>query len=294
MSQDLLSALMSLDDSAQSREYYVREPFGYPGNKHASLKYILPRLPYRTKYIEPFGGTGAVLAARDPSPMEVFNDRHAGVTAFYRCIRDQKLCDALADRLRFFLHGREEFIWCKSTWKNCEDDVERASRWYYMHQMSFANQGRHYGRSLKNPERRMRRVLENIPNFQHFHDRYLYVSIENQDWRQCLKDYDSPDTVFYLDPTYLDTTAATYEHELSRFDHVEMLDRVFHLNGFVAMSHYAHPLYMKQKWDASYSWEVDCTMLGLTFKEENNLKGHEHLQRQKATEVLFIKEAKHV
>jgi DNA adenine methylase len=293
VSEDLLAMLYSLDDTPQSRETYVRMPFGYPGNKAESAKYILPRLPYRKKYVEPFGGTGAILALRNPSPMEVFNDRHAGVVAFYRCLREQAKCDALADRLRLFLHSREEFIWCKETWKNCEDDVERAARWYYMHQMSFANQGRHYGRSLKNPERRIRRVLENIPNFQWFHDRFLYVSIENQDWRQCLEDFDSQDTVYYMDPTYLNTNASIYEHELSRADHKEMLDRVFKLHGFVAMSHYDHELYRSYPWDARYTWKVNVTMLALTFQEENKLKGHEHLQRTEALEVLWIKEAKY-
>jgi DNA adenine methylase len=293
VSADLLALFNSLDDTAQTRERYVRMPFGYPGNKADSCKYILPRLPYRKKYIEPFGGSGAVLAYRNPSPMEVFNDRFAGVVAFYRCIRDQDKCNALGERLKFFLHSREEFIWCKETWKNCEDDVERGARWYYMHQMSFANQGRHFGRSLKNPERRIRRVLENVPNFQWFHDRFLHVNIENQDWRQCLKDFDSPDAVFYMDPTYLNATDSIYEHELKKEEHKEMLDRVFHMEGFVAMSHYDHELYRKYAWSDTHSWEVNVSMLGLTFQEENNLKGHEHLQRQKATEVLWIKEAKY-
>lgn len=292
MNQDLLGVLMGLDDTPQSRDIYIRSPFGYPGNKQASLQHILPRLPLREKYIEVFGGSGSVLAARDISPFEVFNDRFAGVVAFYRCIADYKKMNALAERLELFLHAREEFIWCRNTWKNCEDDVERAARWYYMHQMSFGNQGRSFGRALKGKEQRIKRITENIPNFHHFHMRFKKVLIENLDWRQCFNDFDDKNSVFFCDPTYLDTNPHIYELELSRADHIELLNRIFACQGFVAITHYDHPLYAERQWDAVYKWNVNCSMLGLAFTEENHLKGHEHLQRSDATEVLWIKEAK--
>ena len=68
----------------------IKAPFPYPGAKTRSLKQIIPLLPYRDSYIEPFGGTGAVLLARNPSPLEVLNDRYMGINAFYRCIRDKE------------------------------------------------------------------------------------------------------------------------------------------------------------------------------------------------------------
>jgi len=287
---DMLAMLMGLENSGAVREDYVRAPFGYPGAKDRSLKEILPHLPYRVGYCEPFGGTGAVLLARHESKLEVFNDRYAGVVAFYRCVRDPAKIHQLVDRLQLILHSREEFIWCRETWENCEDDVERAARWYYMTAVSFGQQGRHFGRSVRTLSQIGPKLVRNLELFAGVHNRMKCVQVENLDWRHCLKDFDCEDMVWYMDPTYYEYSKGMYMHEMTKADHKEMLERIQYLRGFVALSGYDNELYNSYPWDEKYEWRVHNSALGLAFTDTNNLAGKEReLTRGYSTEVLWIK-----
>ena len=290
MTDELLGLFQSLDDTPTVKENVVRAPFGYPGAKSRSLEQILPLIPYDKKYVEVFGGSGAVLLARKKSKFEVFNDRFAGVVCFYRCVRDHKKLKQLCDRLEVVLHAREEFIWCRDTWEDCDDEVERASRWFYMVQASFTSQGRNFGRSLNGNNTIARKIQNSLKEFHFVHERLKDVLIENQDWRDILKDFDGVDTVFYLDPPYLDTSSVVYKHTFSRADHVELLDRIFKTQGFIALSGYDNPLYNSYSWDKKYSWDVRVTVTANAFTETNNQK--EGADRKNiATECLWIKEA---
>lgn len=279
-----------LSQEEQVREDYVRAAFSYPGSKAKTIQNILPHLPYTDRYCEPFGGTGSVLLARNWSRLEVYNDRCSGVTAFFRVCRVAKTRDALAERLSNLIHSREEFIWCKKEWKNAEDDIERAARWYYMVVCSFGSHMRAFGRS-KDPKALFAPKLHNyIELFYPLHDRIKNTQIENLDWRQCFKDYDHPDMVWYIDPPYYRTNAGMYEHELSSDEHIEMLNRIMDLQGFVAVSSYPNELYGSYDWDKIVTWEQNSTALGIAFTKSNNLLGYQdELKRQKAMEVLWIK-----
>lgn len=230
---DFLSLLQSLDDTPIIRENYVRAPFPYPGSKARSLDKILPHLPYKSRYCEPFGGTGSVLLSRRESRIEIFNDRYSGVTCFFRVIRDKEKCNALVERLSICIHSREEFIWSRDTWKNCEDEVERAARWFYTICKSFGAQGRNFGRGTKSTAQFTNTFWGRIENIFPCHQRLKNVQIENQDWRQCLKDFDSPDMVWYIDPPYYQYAQGMYECELKKEDHEELLERIQSLKGFV-------------------------------------------------------------
>lgn len=293
MTKNFLDMLIGLDSHDEEvRENYVRAAFPYPGAKSRSLDKILPHLPYRSGYGEPFGGSGAVLLSRNASKLEVFNDRHAGVTAFYRCIRDRLKMNALMDRMQLCLHSREEFIWCKKTWKDCEDDVERAARWYYMVLTSFGAQGRHFGRCVRGKAQIGPKIKNNLKLFHEIHLRLLHTQIENQDWRTCLKDYDHEDFVWYIDPPYYQYAKGMYECELSKEDHHELLDRIFKLKGFVALSGYENPIYDSYNWTSRFDWTVIVSSLGQGFTETNNLAGKQDLlQRGTSKEVLWIKES---
>jgi DNA adenine methylase len=294
MAEDLYHLFGEIDRTTRTKgkDSYLRAPFGYPGGKFRSLGQILPRLPYKKKYIEVFGGSGTILLARDKSQLEVFNDRYAGVVAFYRCIVDETKLDALIDRLDLTIDAREEWIWCADTWKECTDDVERAARWFYMHTYSFSNKGRCWGRQT-NSRSMAGKVRDKLPIFPKIHARLKRVQIENEDWRDCIKSFASKDAVIYLDPPYLYETSYSkiYDNGMRRDDHEQLLDYVFNMPGFFAVSGYPHELYDSKNWDARYEWDVYVSVGGRAYTEGNNkahLKDTEASKR--ATEVLWIKD----
>ncbi len=295
MSDDLMSLFDGLDrlDAPKKKDVIVQAPFAYPGGKRRAIKQILPHLPYENTYVEPFGGSGTILLARNPSTLEVFNTRYAGVTAFYRCLRNPDLLNALMDWLERTVHSREEFVWCKDSWEDATDPVERAARWYFMMETSFSSLGRNWGRSTKGFGSMPAKLKNKLKFFPEVHERLRGVQIENQDWKFCLQDYDSPETVFYLDPPYLDVYSGTYKHEMTEEDHEDMLNRIFDLEGFVALSGYANKMYDDRKWDDRLEWKAFVSIKSQAYTEGNNKAHLENVGgREHSTEILWIKESK--
>lgn len=287
MDQDFFAMLQGLNNAPREREDYILAPMCYVGAKSRSINQILPHLPYTDTWVEGFGGTGVITLNRRPSKFEVFNDRHAGIVAFYRCIRDSKLLDELLLRLNLILHSREEYIWSKATWELNElDVVERAARWYYTVEYSFGGVGRNFGRSITSNTIFSGKLFEKLQLFYPIHERFKKVQIENLDWRQVLKDYDSHETVFYLDPPYYGKT--TYKHELTKADHIELCKLIFDCKGFVALSGYYNEVYPKFPWDRVETWKAHVSV---TTKAVNtDTSNVTRIGSDEAIEHLYIKE----
>ncbi len=291
---NILGQLLALDDSHQkrSRKNALRAPFGYPGSKERSLPELLPLIPYRPRYVEHFGGTGVVLMARNESKFEVFNDRHSGITAFYKCLADRDKSQQLAQRLQITIHGREYWEWCAETWENMQDDVERAARWFTMLSHSFNQKSWEFGRAIKPPSFMGSKLRNTIDHFDPINHRIRNVQIENLDWRVSLDDFDSYETVHYFDPPYWGVPQ-TYDHHLTDEDHVELCERIMRAKGICVLSGYDrdnHP-YNKFKWTSKHSWQVAISAVGFGFQESSNTAHMEgKLSRGFANETVWIKE----
>ena len=291
---DLLNMFDDLErqSTPKTRDTIVRAPFAYPGSKSKSIDKILPHLPYTSRYVEPFGGSAAILLARHKSSLEVFNDRYAGVVSFYICIRSKAKLDSLIEWIENTIHSREDFVWCKSTWKDIEDDVERAARWYYMTMYSFGRLGRNFGRATSS-KAGLVSIRDKLKLFPDLHQRFKNVQVENQDWYQCMVDYDHEDTVFYIDPPYVDADSGIYTNKMSKDDHRRLLEVIFSLKGFCAVSGYSNPLYDSKDWDEKFEWSAFVSIKSMAYADGNykeNLEGQE--TRGHNTEVLWIKESR--
>lgn len=289
MNLDLLGMFQSLDDTPFDREGFELAPFPYPGAKNRSMSQLMTYIPYGTSWIEGFGGSGAVTLARKPSKLDVFNERHAGITSFYRCIRDRQKKDQLIERLDLTIHSREEYEWSRDTWEcNWLDEVERAARWYYSLMYSFASVGRNFGRAKSGLSNVTfaGKLRDKLELFEAIHDRFKYVQVENLDWRHVLKDFDEEGAVFYLDPPYYGKNV--YQHNMSHSDHVELCKRIFDCHGFVALSGYDNPVYDQFPWDRKESWNVRVTVTTkATTTDTSNVT---RIGSEEAQECLWIKE----
>lgn len=265
-------------DLNNSRKF-LKPPMRYPGNKYDSLLHIVGRLPYMKTFVDVFGGSASVLLARRPHGLEVYNDRFTGVVDFYRALRNH--CDLLVERLTLMLHSREEWERCVRTWQEpnpetVEGLVERGARWYYSVQMAYAGIDRSWMRSIKEVNQTIRQYKKKIELFPTIHLRFQDVQIENLDWFVCMMDYDSPETVFYLDPPYLNQRSEHYKYIVN---HEQMLERIFQTQGFVALSGYPTPLYEKYHWTDRIQW-----------KRTNKLANGKDKSSDDVFEVLWIKE----
>lgn len=291
---DIFAELDAHDERHTARESFIRAPFGWPGGKWHSLGNIIPRLGRGKVLVDGCGGSGIVTINAPPSyRLKVFNDRHSGVVAFFRCLKDPDKLRKVVDWLSLTPHSREDFIWCRDSWDKCDNDVERAARWYYMVRVSFQQLGRNWGRSIKGPNQLAKKLTNSLEHVWTIHERLIgqEVQVENLDLLQCSRDYDSEDTDHYIDPDYLGTDPGIYAH---RVNHVQLLETCFDLKGQVLLSGYETDLYNSYPWDEVIKWEVMLTMTPQVFNESNSLQDKRHVmgRDRKVTEVLYIKDAR--
>src|ERR1017187_4330617 len=93
--------------------------------------------------------------------------------------------------------------------------------------------------SMASAVRRWRAGVERLPAL---HKRLSKVQIEQDDFRQILRRYDSSTTLFFLDPPYMPElrVGGRYALEMTKSDHREMEALLIGLKGFVVLSGYDH------------------------------------------------------
>ena len=226
-------------------------PIAWYGGKARLASRIAALLPNHDTYVEPFGGAAAVLFAKNPATLEVYNDVDSGLVTFFRALRDHP--DALSRALRLTPYSREEFANCRDTWQSTPDDVERARRWYVRMRQAFAcsasvSWGYERDGALTGGTR-AGSFASTIDELERFAERFRGVQVEHADWRKVLTMYDGPGSCFYLDPPYHPDTRARlsrshgYRHELTAADHQQLLDAILAVSGSVVLSGFAHPTY---------------------------------------------------
>lgn len=161
---------------------------------------ILDATPHST-YAEPFVGMGGIFLRRAMRPRaEVINDIGRDIANLFRIL--QRHYPQFLDTLRFQLTTRTEFERLVATRPETLTDLERAARFLYLQRTAFGGKvsGRNFGVSLDRAARFNLTTLE--PMLEDLHTRLAGVVIECLDYGEFLARYDSPGTLFYLDPPY--------------------------------------------------------------------------------------------
>ena len=236
-------------------------PFGWYGGKFSHLKWLLPLLPEASHYCEPFGGSGAVLLNRAPSPVETYNDLDGEVVNFFRVLRTDH--EGLMGAIAMTPFSREEFAYA------CQLDPDRTpferARCFFVRARQVraglaqtASVGRWANCKLTSRAGMsgvVSRWLGSVEGLSEVAERLLRVQIENRPAEEVIRLYDSPTTLFYCDPPYLPRTrvdASAYGYEMSEEDHVQLAALLNSVQGKVAFSNYDDPLldqlYPPSKW----------------------------------------------
>jgi DNA adenine methylase len=237
----------------------VKTPLSkYYGGKFNMIKFLLQFVPPHKVYVEVFGGSGALLFAKEPSKLEVFNDIDSEVVNFFRILRDKRKFKEFYRQVSLVPYSREEF---KNFLKTLGEgnEVERAVKFFVCVKQSFGGQlqntGWSYGKTTNKDVSAYLSAIENLPQVV---ERLRRVQIENRDYRKIFEIYDSEDTFFYCDPPYVKDVRKSYynyRYEFTLEDHKEFVERVLKLKGMVLISGYEHPIYErleKEGWKKSY------------------------------------------
>lgn len=164
----------------------------YPGGKRRLARRIIEMLPPHTCYVEPFGGMGAVLLAKPPSKVEVWNDIDGGLANLMRVVKYHP--EALAEELSWMLiHRAERLRWLKE--HPGETDIQRAARWIMVRHGGFQGGARKefYVSKVAAPKS----VDALIDEMRAVARRLSGVIIECLPWQRVFDLYNAPGTVFF-------------------------------------------------------------------------------------------------
>lgn len=205
------------------------------GGKKALREEVLLRFPlYYEKYIEVFGGGGWVLFHKPPgNDFEVYNDFNSLLVNLFRCVRDKP--DLLINSLRYVLNSREDFdrVRLALAQGRRATDIQRAAWFYQLIRYSYAS-------GLKSFAAQPHNMWNNFPLIEEASRRLADVLIENRDFEQLIKQFDSPTSFFYCDPPY-HATEGYYQNigegGFKERDHIRLRDTLLSIQGKFLLSY---------------------------------------------------------
>lgn len=195
--------MLPLDINGHRPVQPLNTPAAYIGGKNRLAKKIVSiinRVPHRT-YAEPFVGMGGVFLKRTMSaPAEVINDYNRDVANLFRIL--QRHYVAFLDLMKFQLTTRREFERLKSTDPQTLTDLENAVRFLYLQRLAFGGKVKGQNFGVDPAGAASFNILQLAPLLEQVHERLSGVVIECLPWKEFIGRYDTPETLFYLDPPY--------------------------------------------------------------------------------------------
>lgn len=179
----------------------LKAPFGWVGGKSQLAKSIVELMPPHKRYIEVFGGGLSVLYAKPSRKnmsakyVEVINDSNSDLINLHTIIKTAP--QTLALYLNNLLCSREIFEMIKKGTLSPRNKIERAALYYCLLTFSFGSKGDNFAMCKTRPPKNI------YKDYSIWSERLKGVCIENMDFRRLIKEYDSADSLFYLDPPYV-------------------------------------------------------------------------------------------
>ncbi|MFA0816013.1 MAG: DNA adenine methylase [Anaerofustis sp.] len=183
----------------------MKSPIGWVGGKSRVVHKLLPIIPEHVCYAEVFGGAGWLLFAKAPSRVEILNDLDGNLMNFWSVVKNAP--DQLIESFNYNLISRETFDTCRLKFINgeYEDSIERAHIFYYILKTCFGCKMTELSFGITKTRSLAFNVDRIEKDINAAYERLKHVTIESLDFRKVMKHYDSADTLFFLDPPYLDT-----------------------------------------------------------------------------------------
>ena len=233
-------------------------PLKWHGGKHYLAQRIVALMPPHLHYVEPYFGGGSVLLAKDPEGVsEVVNDIDAWLMKFWEVMQRPEYFEQFRRRMAATPFSEHEFNFAKTHMDDCCDarwnDPVTAASWFFICcRQSLAGRMDSFAPLSKTRTRRGMNEqasawLSAVEGLPEVHARLQRVVIlDARPALEVIEQQDGKDTLFYLDPPYLDETRASpniYAHEMTRDEHNRLLKALEILKGKFLLSGYRNELY---------------------------------------------------
>lgn len=237
----------------------IKTPVSWMGNKTSILYILYALFPLNyERYIEPFGGSGAVLLGKKkPDKFEVYNDFNHNLVNLFQCMRDRPV--ALIEEIGFLnLNSRDDFNRNKEFFKDekfkdrfIEEEMEkiqlifdkptadelielmtrrkldynlrRAAMFLKLLRYSYSSGGKSFACQPMN-------IRSLFGLIQDVSIRLNNAVIENQDFEILIKHYDRDNAFFYCDPPYY-SSEYVYQCGFTWDDHLRLKNTLANSKG---------------------------------------------------------------
>ena len=274
----------------------IRRPvMRYHGGKYRIAPRIIALLPEHRRYVEPYGGGAGILLRKPQVPAEVYNDLDGEVVNVFRVLRDPRRAKSLQRAAELTPFSRAEFL---LTYEPSDDPVEQARRTIARSFMAFGTTHRRAGhtgfratgmRRAGTTAKDWRTWPDHIPAFV---DRLRDVIIEHRPALEVIAQQDGPDTLFLLDPPYVNATrtfmtkarrkSGAYTFDMDDDQHRALASALASIEGMAVICGYAHPIYDRELYRGWHRVELKTVADGAKPRTEVlwfNERASAHLRR---------------
>ena len=249
----------------------------YIGGKSRLAKWIISHFPSnytKMTYVEVFGGAGWVLFKKEKSLVEVYNDKDEMLVNLFIVLRDH--FQEFRRRAHRTLYSRRIFTLAVEQIRNnyFKDNIDKAVAFAVSVVQSFSGT-RHswsYGISTKSRSENWLAFLRRLNEIRY---RLSTVQIECLDFRKVIEKYDTPNTLFYLDPPYVGKESY-YQGGFTEKDHIELAELLKNIKGKFLLSYY--PCELVEELYKDFNWETkEVSKFSSYAKERSRPRGTELL-----------------
>ena len=225
-----------------------RPPLRYFGAKARLAPWIVSYFPPHTCYCEPYCGAAGVFFHKTPSTIEVINDIDSQVVNFFRTLREET--ERFIQAIQMTPYSRDEYT---QALQPSRDSFEDARRFYIRSWQGWlGNNRRDTSWRYQTNDNSGKSLAADWNATEHLWGiawRLKQALIENDDALTVIARYDTPDTLFYLDPPYQSHTISlrwanhAYTHNVDDQHHRQLLHQLQHIQGMAIISSYPSPMY---------------------------------------------------
>jgi len=227
--------------------------------------WIVQHMPKGSIYIEPFADAISPFWHLPKSfPVEVINDLYVNLVGIYRILQDINKYNIIIDKLSKTPFSQDEFNQAVKFIRDPNiDDINKSWAFFVIHN--------EYLLKIKKDNSEFEKFINNLSAnlplrlklLVYWHDRLSRAQIDCVDAIKCIKYWDTPDTVFYIDPPC----------DLNTELHKNLADTLLSVKGKVLLFSYEYPDYknlLSIGWQKLHNEALNCNnVLYINFKNIN-------------------------
>lgn len=282
----------------------VMAPVGYYGGKGHLARRIIRLLPPGRVYVEPYAGVASVFwHLPRPYEVEVLNDLDERIVGLFRVLQDPRMFEEFSHRIYWTPYSRSEFVRAIDILRSGGGHSPVTQAWALYVVCNQGVSGRAYrvppgswGRafvSTRGMAMTASRWRSRMTQLRRWHERLTRVQLDCRDALEIVRYWDSPDTVFYIDPPYILGARASlgvYRHEQDDDHHRELVSVLLGLRGAAVVSGYDSDIYRPLDEAGWERYEVKTTASAAVRWRGSGLQGAGRLlERAPRTEVIWRK-----